>query len=80
MQPTLKAGRLVIGLAYLKPKPGKLIIARFKGRDIIKRLAAVKGDQIYIVGDNQAESSDSRNFGWLNKNSLLATVIWPFKK
>jgi phage repressor protein C with HTH and peptisase S24 domain len=77
MLPTLKPGQIVIGLRRGSTKPGRLVIVDHGGREIVKRLAKVSKNKLYIVGDNQAHSSDSRHYGWINKNCLLATVIWP---
>ncbi|MHB1865319.1 MAG: S24 family peptidase [Candidatus Saccharimonadales bacterium] len=80
MLPTLKPGTLVLATASLKPKVGRLVIVNNNGVEVVKRLVHIKGDRLYIVGDNAQESTDSRNFGWLKDNCLLATVIWPFNK
>ncbi|MEI9914356.1 MAG: S24 family peptidase [Candidatus Saccharibacteria bacterium] len=76
MLPTLKPGQIVIGI---RPRiiEGRLVIAVHKDKEIVKRLTKIDGNKIYIIGDNPDQSSDSRNFGWINKNQLLASVIWP---
>ena len=37
----------------------------------------IYGDQLYVLGDNSAESSDSRQFGAVNRAYVIARVIWP---
>ena len=76
MLPTLKPGQVVIGVKS-KAATGRLVIAVHKDSEIIKRLTKIDGNKVYIVGDNSAASSDSRNFGWINKDQLLDSVIWP---
>ena len=79
MLPTLKPNQIVVGT---KPKItlGSLVIVSYKDKEIVKRLTKIDGNKVYIIGDNPAQSSDSRSFGWINKNDLLASVIWPRKK
>jgi phage repressor protein C with HTH and peptisase S24 domain len=79
MKPTLKSDDIVVGSRLIAPKLNKLVIVSYNGRDIIKRVKSIKKDSLYIVGDNEARSTDSRHFGWVSKESLTATVIWPKK-
>ncbi len=79
MRPTLVPGQLVFAIKWLKPRPGKLVVVEVKGCQIVKRLSKTKGSKVYILGDNEPFSTDSRRFGWISKNDLLATVIWPIK-
>lgn len=76
MLPTLKPGQIVIGIRH-KPTVGSLVIVRYMDREIIKRLTKVDQSKVFIMGDNPQQSMDSRIFGWLPKNSLVTTVIWP---
>jgi phage repressor protein C with HTH and peptisase S24 domain len=79
MQPTLRAGQIVIGLKNIKPKVDQIIVVNHDGRELIKRLQKIKPNQLYITGDNVSQSSDSRKFGWINGDSIVATVIWPIR-
>ena len=78
MLPTLKSGQLVIGSTRLnKIRTNQLVIVKYNGKEIIKRLKKITKDRVYVIGDNANSSNDSRKFGWLAKSDLLATVIWP---
>ncbi len=77
MQPVLSPGKLVIGSKRRQPIIGNLVIVSYGNDQIIKRLAKVQGDKVYIIGDNEDHSIDSRSYGWLSKDSIVATVIWP---
>ena len=79
MLPTLKPGKLIIASGLVKPRLNQLVVARVEGREIVKRLVKTSAKGAYIVGDNLAESSDSRKFGWIRPENLSATVIWPNK-
>ncbi len=79
MRPALVPGQIVVAISWLKPRPNKLVVVEARGRQIVKRLSAVEGSKVYILGDNEPFSTDSRKFGWISKKNLLATVIWPIK-
>lgn len=44
---------------------------------IIKRVAQIKKEKFYVLGDNKKESTDSRSFGWIDKKSIIGKVIYP---
>jgi phage repressor protein C with HTH and peptisase S24 domain len=78
MAPTLSEGRLVLGLTGVKKvKVGQVYVYTQDGREVIKRLTQVRGEEMFFVGDNRALSSDSRTFGWVGPDRLIARVIWP---
>ena len=82
MLPTLRPGTIVITQAvWQKYIIGDVIIAQYDGRDIIKRIADMRASrhltEIYLLGDNPDESSDSRDYGWLPISVALGKVIWP---
>lgn len=78
MAPTLLPGAIVV--AFTRPrrlKAGDVVIVRHGGTEKIKRLHAVDAHRVFITGDNQAASTDSRHFGWLARTDVLARVCWP---
>ncbi|HSX17532.1 MAG TPA: S26 family signal peptidase [Patescibacteria group bacterium] len=78
MMPALSPGTIVIARA--RPKrvvPGDVVIIRHEGRDKIKRVQQVGERGIYVVGDNQRLSTDSRDFGWLDMSTITGKVWWP---
>jgi type IV secretory pathway protease TraF len=50
------------------------------GREKIKRLEMHRAGRIYVVGDNPPMSTDSRDFGWLPTDAIIAKLIWPRSK
>ena len=44
---------------------------------IVKRVSKILGEEIFVLGDNKKESTDSRNFGLINKKNIIGKVIYP---
>lgn len=81
MLPTLSPGTLVIALKWLrKPVVGKVVIIDHEGKEKIKRINAIKDNQIFVVGDHEIASTDSRHFGLLENDIIKGRVIWPRTK
>jgi phage repressor protein C with HTH and peptisase S24 domain len=78
MVPSLSAGRLVYATnLYAMLSRGDIVIIWHEGLEKIKRIQAIDGNKLYVVGDNQLASTDSRVFGWLERNRVCGKVIWP---
>jgi hypothetical protein len=78
MQPALPPGTIVLGVRWLRPRPGNIVIARVNDREIIKRVADIGARGVYVLGDNAAHSTDSRSFGWLPSDSIKSVIIGSF--
>lgn len=77
MLPALESGQQVITFNWFKKlKVGDLVVVKLEKRDIIKRLKAIKKDQVFAIGDNEKYSTDSRSLGWMNINQVIGKVIW----
>ena len=61
------------------PKPGDVVLVAHpfrRGVKMIKRVDHVTADgRFFVVGDNHAESTDSRSFGPLRATQLIGRVI-----
>lgn len=78
MVPTLSAGRLVLASGlFRRLKAEDVVVIRHDGLEKIKRVCKIRGEQIFLVGDNPRASLDSRSFGWLPLSAVTAKVIWP---
>lgn len=83
MVPTLKPGQfaLVNQFAYWKRKPSTGEIAVFRYGDerrlLCKRVARFdeKKNACFFTGDNQADSFDSKIFGYVNLKDVVGKVI-----
>lgn len=86
MFPTLKPKRLVlatrlfnrknlkVGDIYIYNKPND------KNRKVVKRLVEVKKENgitlCYFLGDNPDTSYDSRHYGYVNAENIIAKLLW----
>ena len=77
MLPTLRPGELLIGIYSKRVAPGDIVVVNHNGLDKVKRIKEVREESVYILGDNPKNSSDSRDFGFISKDKILARVIWP---
>ncbi|HET8586608.1 MAG TPA: nickel-type superoxide dismutase maturation protease [Candidatus Limnocylindria bacterium] len=86
MAPALEPGDLLLVERWTyrrrAPRPGEVVLApdpRQPSRELIKRVAAVRGDALDVRGD-AAASSDSRTFGALPLGAVewrAALRYWP---
>lgn len=75
MAPTYDHGQIVLGWRLSKPRVGDVVIARHHRVEIIKRIDQIDNEQVYLLGDNPQESTDSRQFGWLPITAVIAVII-----
>lgn len=80
MFPALKPGQdiLVFKWAYFfsQPKIGDIVVIRKDGKDLVKRIHNISGQEYFVQGDNQKESTDSRTFGTIKKSQITGKVVW----
>lgn len=72
MAPLLQEGQIVIAVKTQKPKVGDLVVARHKDMEIVKKVTKTKAGQVYLAGRDK-----QHDFGWLDKSSVQARIIWP---
>lgn len=78
MVPVLPPETTVVGLAYFRSiMPGDVVVVGHEGREKIKRVDQVKDEKIYLLGDHPETSTDSRHFGWVPMEMVIARIIWP---
>lgn len=81
MYPRYKEGDILIvnKLAYLfgKPKIDDIVLLKspVENRLLIKKISFKKDGKYFVIGENEKESIDSRNFGWVYRESILGKVI-----
>jgi nickel-type superoxide dismutase maturation protease len=85
MAPRLPSGALVVASSVDRVTPlhvGQVVVARHPDRpalEIIKRIRAIDGQgAIFLVGDNPSASTDSRQFGAVRREDIVAQVRWRY--
>lgn len=75
MSPGLCPGDVVVARRKRSPKVNQVVIARLGGRDVIKRIDHLTGSgEAFLVGDNPAASTDSRQLGVVPSSAILGVV------
>ena len=81
MQPTLEPGdRVLVRRLRRKPAPslGSVVVTwhpQQRKLRLIKRLKSVEEMGLWLLGDNPAESTDSRQLGAVPTNLLIGEVV-----
>lgn len=79
MLPTLKPGQDVLLLCwFLKLRVGDMVVFKKNGKEMVKRISKFldREKMIFVVGDNQRESTDSRHFGWVDKSRIIGKIFF----
>ena len=74
------AGQIIIATGWVVARPLNVVILGHDGLEKVKRIQEIVKGKIFVVGDNLATSTDSRHFGWLTQDVIIATVIWPRRR
>jgi hypothetical protein len=78
MAPKLRPGQLIMATPlFRRLHPGQVIIFRKNNREQIKRIEQIRDNQVFVIGDNLDASTDSRQFGWLSREEIVARVFKP---
>ena len=79
MEPTVREGDwLLVRQLRRAPKVGELVVAvdpREPERLLVKRVSAVAGDAVSVIGDRPERSTDSRHFGPLATAAILGRPV-----
>jgi len=85
MLPYILPGTITLAsaLPYIcyMPKEGDIVIALEPSmqKKIIKRIGRITGGSYYLNGDNKNASTDSKDFGLVSRDAILAKVIYISK-
>ena len=79
MQPSLHPGDRVIAFtdkhSLQRIMENELVIAKNPaGKTILKRVQKIHGNKFFLTGDNKEESTDSREFGLLERERIIGKV------
>jgi nickel-type superoxide dismutase maturation protease len=82
MAPRLRRGALVIAEPIdgtTRLRAGDVVVARRPDQpqlEVIKRIHSIDAAGIFLTGDNPNASTDSRNFGPVRREHIIARVRW----
>lgn len=77
MNPTLVEGQDILSFnLFYKPKVGDIVVIKYDGKEMVKRVEKIENGQIFVEGDNKQESTDSRDFGSVSKDKIIGKVIF----
>ncbi|OHA62279.1 MAG: hypothetical protein A3E07_03415 [Candidatus Wildermuthbacteria bacterium RIFCSPHIGHO2_12_FULL_45_9] len=82
MEPLLKEGDFVCasGLPYFfcSPREEELVVCAHPvdRKMLVKRIVSRKNSRYWVEGVNANESTDSREFGWLEKKQIKGKVLF----
>lgn len=80
MSPTLSAGDTVLISGWARPRPGAIALVRWAQRPAqlsVKRIVGRHGDGWWVLGDNPAGSTDSRQLGTAQLVAVVLARLWP---
>lgn len=75
MTPLYQPGNLVLAVYPYRILVGDIVIFLHNNIEKIKRVENINENQAYVVGENKNSSTDSRSFGWIDKNLIIGKVI-----
>lgn len=88
MYPTLEKGDVIVisklgykifGIHYKDPAPEDIIAFNHNNELLIKRIDKIDDTEgIFVLGDNSLNSTDSREFGFINQDSIVGKAIIRF--
>ena len=82
MLPNYKEGDYLLINKLSKIKKGNAVVLKHPKTNelILKRVSKIKDGRYYVTGDNKKQSTDSRHFGAVERNSIIGKVLFHIKK
>jgi nickel-type superoxide dismutase maturation protease len=77
MAPGLRDGDWILARSAARPRVGDVVVVEHPGRPgllVVKRLAEVRPQGYWVLGDAADASTDSRHFGAVPE--VLGRVVW----
>ena len=81
MEPTLRAGDWVFVIPFSAPRVGDVVVVRNPvDRDdlMLKRVARVDDDAVFVAGDNVEDSLDSRQLGLIPRRDVVGRAAFRY--
>lgn len=78
MEPSFHAEDRVLVNAWNTGVPGDTVVCRAEGQILLKKIAHKEGSRFFVVGENQTASTDSRDFGCIERSAILGKVVFKY--
>lgn len=77
MFPTLRPGQDVLSINwFVSPKKGDILVIKQDGKEMVKRVQKVDGSKVFVIGDNEQKSTDSRHFGSITLDQIVGKIVY----
>ncbi len=80
MSPTLHLGQTVVFKKSKNYKVGDTVLAKVKSREVVKRIKEISPNGVFLIGDNNHKSTDSRTYGEVKQSLIVGKMIWPLNR
>lgn len=84
MEPTYRSGAFLLGSGWTTPKPGRVVVLdngnEPRAANHIKRVISVDENGIWVEGDNDGYSTDSRHYGYIDPSAVKAVIVTRLTK
>ena len=82
MSPTIEDGNIVICSRNVEDiKKGDIVVVKTNKKMsdtqsyVVKRISEITDTNVFLLGDNEEHSKDSRTYGYVNRNLIVGKVI-----
>lgn len=75
MKPVLCDGDIIVCKKQKQYRVNDIVLCRLSDRVLIKRISSITEKEVYLLGDNESSSTDSRHFGVVSSSSVLAKYL-----
>lgn len=80
MIPSYAPGEVVLVKYGAQFTVGDVVLIEFTHRTDIKRVKEILGSRVFVQGDHEAVSIDSRNYGPIKNDLIIGKVIYRFPR
>ncbi len=78
MMPVLPPSTYIFATGwYYKLRIGDIVMFSHDGKEKIKRINDKRRNELFVLGDHAEASKDSRHFGWISQDTIIAKLLWP---
>ncbi len=80
MYPAYEAGQWVLISTSSSFELGDTVLFLASDHEQFGRVAGIEGEHLYLLGDNPNFCTDSRQFGYVRRDTVVGRIIFPSTK